>query len=58
MQKIMIIPGNPSIPEFYVDFTKSLISQNRDIDVCFSTHFSDFTKSMSLDDVVERHRQK
>jgi hypothetical protein len=54
----MIIPGNPSIPEFYVDFTKSLISQNRDIDVCFSTHFSDFTKSMSLDDVVERHRQK
>jgi len=57
MKKIMIIPGNPGIPEFYNDFVKSLVSRKSDLDIRVSSHFSDYSKTLSLDDVIERHKQ-
>ena len=57
MKKIMIIPGNPGIPEFYEDFVKSLITRKSDLDIRVSSHFPNYTKQMSLDEVVERHKQ-
>jgi hypothetical protein len=57
MKKIMIIPGNPGIPEFYEYFVKSIVSRKSDLDIRVSSHFPDYTKPMSLDEVVERHKQ-
>jgi len=57
MKKIMIIPGNPGIPEFYEDFIKSLVSRKSDLDIRVSSHFPDYSKLLSLDEVTERHKQ-
>jgi hypothetical protein len=57
MKKIMIIPGNPCISEFYEDFIKSLVSRKSDLNIRVSSHFPDYSKLLSLDEVIERHKQ-